>query len=122
MVTFLADECFSGPLLRAMLSAGFDVIRSADTIPSAPDEDVLALAYSQGRVLLTEDTDFGELTVRLALPTHGVIRVDLKSLNRARQSHRLVAGLLALGEQAIGSLTTIEPTRTRVRKVGLHTA
>jgi len=58
MPRYLADECFSGPMLRALLKAGFDVKRSADIAPGASDPEVLALAYNNGRILLTEDADF----------------------------------------------------------------
>ena len=119
MVAFLADECFSGPLIRAMRAAGYDVERSAASIPSAPDEQVLALAFSQGRVLLTEDNDFGDLTVRLALPTRGVVRADLKTLAKAAQAARLVGALSEIGDKVEGALVTIEPARTRVRRLDL---
>ena len=115
MAIYLADECFSGPLLRALRSAGFDIIRSADTLPSAPDEQVLDLAFKLGRVLLTEDNDFGDLAVRLGMPAIGIVRVDLKNLNRAAQIVRIIAAMTALGERAVGAMVTIEPTRTRVR-------
>lgn len=117
MAAFLADECFSGPLLRALRVAGFDVTRPADVMPGTADREVLALALSQGRVILTEDTDFGELTVRLGLPTHGVIRVDLRSLDRAAQARRLIVCLEALSDSVIGALVTIEPTRARLRRL-----
>ena len=117
MVAFLADECFAGPLVRAMRAAGYDVPRSADTFPAAPDEQVLALAFAQGRVLRTEDNDFGDLVVRLGLPTHGVIRVDLKSLHKADQAVRLIKALNELGEKVRGAMVTIEPNRTRMRSL-----
>ncbi|MEQ1612338.1 MAG: DUF5615 family PIN-like protein [Hyphomicrobiaceae bacterium] len=115
MPAFLADECFSGPLYRALRAAGFDITRSADDCPAAPDEDVLKLAYAQGRILLTEDNDFGDLTVRLGLPTHGVVRVDLKALDRTAQEARIVRALTDLGTKIEGALVTIEATRTRLR-------
>ena len=117
MVAFLADECFSGPLIRALRTAGFDVTRSADTALSAPDEEVLAVAFQQGRVLLTEDNDFGDLTVRFGLATRGVVRVDLKSLGKTEQAIRIVRAISELGSTVEGALTTIEPTRTRVRRL-----
>ncbi len=117
MPAFLADECFSGSLIRALIAAGVDVKRSAETHPSAPDPDVLRLAYEHGRVLLTEDNDFGDLVVRFGLPTHGVVRVDLKAMKKDAQSRRLVAALRTLGERVRGALVTIEPSRSRVRKL-----
>ena len=117
MPVFLADECFSGPLYRALRAAGFDIARSADVCPAASDEDVLKLAYDQGRILLTEDNDFGDLTVRLGFPTHGVVRVDLKALERTAQVTRIVHALTDLGTNVKGALVTIEATRTRVRRL-----
>ncbi len=115
MVAFLSDECFSGPLLRAMRQANFDVIRSADIAPAASDEQVLGIAFAQNRVLLTEDNDFGDLVVRFGYPNHGVVRVALKSLDKSAQARRLIAALNDLGDKVSGALVTIEPNRTRVR-------
>ena len=84
---FMADECFSGPLIRAMKEAGFDVIRSADFEPAAPDH----------------------------LPTHGVVRVALKSMDKKDQSGRLIKALFDLEDTVRGAMVTIEPKRTRVR-------
>ena len=117
MVGFLADECFSGPLVRAMKTASFEVSRSADTTPAATDEQVLALAFAQNRVLLTEDNDFADLVVRLRLPTHGVVRVALKSLSKSEQTVRFLKALTDLGDKVRGAMVTIEPTRTRVRRI-----
>lgn len=61
MPSFLADECFTGAIYRALLAAGFDVVRVSDVMPGAEDARVLEYAYRENRVILTEDTDFGEL-------------------------------------------------------------
>lgn len=114
-ISFLADECFSGSLVRAMRAAKLDVERSADILPAAPDEQALALSFAQGRVLLSEDDDFGDLAVRLGLPTHGVVRVALKSLNKPDRALRLVRALSTLGNKVQNALVTIEPSRSRVR-------
>jgi len=98
MVGFLADECFSGFLTRSMRTAGFDVLRVGDVAPAASDEQVLGLAATEDRVLLTEDNDFGDLVVRLRLPTRGVVRVVLKSLNKPDQAARLIKALNELGD------------------------
>lgn len=117
MPAFLADECFSGPMLRALRSAGFDIERVADHCPGAADAEVLRTAVAQQRVLLTEDVDFGELTVRFAVPSCGVVRADLKSLDRSAQCNRIVDALTALGDRVVMALVTIEPTRTRLRRL-----
>ena len=42
-------------------SEGHDVLSAIDVNPTATDSELLDLALEQGRVLITEDKDFGEL-------------------------------------------------------------
>jgi predicted nuclease of predicted toxin-antitoxin system len=117
MAAFLADECFPMFIVRALRDAGFDVERSADTHPGAPDREVLDLAARERRILLTEDTDFGELAVRLKLPAPGIVRIDLKTLSRDAQAARVVETLARLGDEISGAIVSIEPSRTRIRRL-----
>jgi predicted nuclease of predicted toxin-antitoxin system len=64
----LADENFPRPAVEALRQAGLDVLWIAESNPGAPDYEVLALAVSTGRTLLTFDKDFGELAYRRRLP------------------------------------------------------
>ena len=48
-------------MVRALRAAGHDVKAVVETYRGANDEDVIALALSEQRVLLTEDKDFGQL-------------------------------------------------------------
>ena len=58
---FLADECCDRDLVGALRNAGYDVLYVLELKPGATDDEVLALAFDQRRILLTEDKDFGEL-------------------------------------------------------------
>ena len=115
MIGFFTDECFSGRIVIALKAAGFDVVRAADVCPAGNDETVLAFAHAQGRILLTEDFDFGELCIRLGLPAHGVVIVAVKELSPANQVVRVVDCLSNLGARLNGAFVTIEPARVRVR-------
>ncbi len=115
MNRFLADECFSGYILTALKAAGLDVTSSRDSLPAGDDLSVLRLAFQQGRILLTEDKDFGDLTVRFRLPSNGVVRVNLKSLERSRRADCVLNALTTLGDKLPNALVTIDPARTRVR-------
>jgi predicted nuclease of predicted toxin-antitoxin system len=112
---FFTDECFSGPIVQAMRNAGFDVVRAVDVCPSASDETVAAIAFAQGRVLVTEDYDFGKLCVQMGLPAHGVVIVSLKPLPLSQQGAQVTSCLANLSGQLIGSFVVIEPARVRVR-------
>ena len=57
---FLADECVDAGLVNALRVAGYDAIFVGDAAKGILDEQVLAMAAREGRILLTEDKDFGE--------------------------------------------------------------
>jgi predicted nuclease of predicted toxin-antitoxin system len=84
-------------------------------LPSGDDESVLALAFREGRVLLTEDTDFGKLTVQLGTPSKGVVRIVLKSVDKEARNARVASALLVLGDRVWNAITVIEPSRVRTR-------
>ena len=44
-----------------------------DIIPSASDGEIIKKAETGGRILITDDKDFGELVSRLGRPASGVI-------------------------------------------------
>ena len=71
-VKFLLDVSASSRSMRATLTRlGHDVLSASDMTPGAADEEILALAAEEGRFLVTEDKDFGELVfVRGWLTVH----------------------------------------------------
>jgi predicted nuclease of predicted toxin-antitoxin system len=71
---FLLDESADFPLADALKRLGHDVTAIArDYSHELEDLDVLTIAYEEGRILITNDRDFGELIFRQRLPHSGVI-------------------------------------------------
>ena len=67
---FLLDVCTSSNYLRKLLAdLGHDVRLAVDVDPHASDDDMLNLALQDGRVLITEDKNFGELALFTASHT-----------------------------------------------------
>ena len=56
---FLADESCDFAVVRALRDEGHDVLAVAEAARGAKDPEVVRLARDEGRVLLTEDKDFG---------------------------------------------------------------
>ena len=72
---FLLDACVASRSLHDLLEGlGHDVLSCLDVDPRAADEALLALAREEGRVLLTEDKDFGELVFVRRLPHPCIVR------------------------------------------------
>ena len=69
---FLLDECISARLTPLLADAGHDVVHVSERgLTGHVDDEVLAAAREEQRVLVSADTDFGELLAKqdLALPS-----------------------------------------------------
>ena len=66
-MNFLADESCAGPVIHALREAGHDVVAIAEVAKGIVDELVMARAFGEGRILITEDPDFGGLAQSIAL-------------------------------------------------------
>ena len=76
--------------MSSLRDDGHDVTHVLEKIAGATDDEVLLAAYDEGRILLTEDKDFGELVYRLKKPSRGIIllRASFKMLNFVRGQER----------------------------------
>lgn len=111
----LLDTCVAGPLLLPPLaSAGHDVIWTGHWEKDPGDEEILAYAWHEQRVLVTLDKDFGALAVLHGKPHAAIVR--LVNLSTKEQAH--VCLLLFnehVAELEAGAIITAERTRLRIR-------
>ena len=95
-----------------LLDLGHDVVSAYDECARASDEALLALAYEERRVLVTEDKDFGELIFVRCLPHPCIVRfVEMSIVEK-------LAAMRELLERHAGALhegALIVVTRDRVR-------
>ncbi len=81
------------------------------------DQDVLAWALREQRVLLTCDKDFGELTAASTLPaTCGIVLLRVP-LSRPVDVGRSLATLILQRADWAGHFSVIEPGRVRMRPI-----
>jgi len=73
-VRFLLDEGLPFRLAAFLTSEGHDVVACGADYPHAlTDRQILAIAFGEQRIVLTNDKDFGDLIFRDGLPHAGVI-------------------------------------------------
>ena len=73
MTKFLADENIPIKAVEALRQKNIDIIPVLQISPGLSDRDALDLANTQGRVIITFDTDFGKLTFKEKLKAKGII-------------------------------------------------
>ena len=71
----LLATCVWGGAKDELQAAGHDVLWTGDLEQDSGDEDILAQAHREQRVLITLDKDFGELAIRRNLPHCGIVRL-----------------------------------------------
>lgn len=112
---FLADECCDAGLVSHLRDDGYDVSYQLEEEAGAGDDVVLENAYDQGRIILTEDKDFGELVFRLAKPSAGVVLLRMEVKERDLKWPRLKKLLQEHGKQLAGHFIVVERDRFRIR-------
>ena len=107
------DRCAGRRLAEWLQGEGHDIVEARTLGADPGDRALLELAASENRVLITIDTDFGELVYLHDLPHAGLVRLpDVPAERRIA----LMAAVIdhhgqALGERAI---VTIRGERIRI--------
>jgi predicted nuclease of predicted toxin-antitoxin system len=112
---FLANENFPGDAVALLESAGHDVAWVRTTAPGMQDEDVLAWAMRESRVLLTFDQDFGELAWRARLPAACGIVLFRMTMPSASEAGEALASRLAERTDWAGHFSVVQHGRLRMR-------
>ncbi len=116
---FLVDRCV-GPRLADWLRAqGHDVVESRRLGPDPGDQALLEHASSEGRILVTIDTDFGRLLYVRRFQHAGLVRLpDVPGPQRITLMARVVRQhRLALES---GAVITIRGGRIRITHPPVH--
>jgi predicted nuclease of predicted toxin-antitoxin system len=113
-VKVLLDSCVWGGARVALAGHGHDVIWAGEWAEDPGDDEILARAHREGRVLVTLDKDFGELAVVHGQPHSGIIRLVGFS---ARDQARACQGVLAThgDELTRGAIATVSGVQLRLR-------
>ncbi|MFN6476017.1 DUF5615 family PIN-like protein [Nostoc sp. DedQUE07] len=109
----LLDTCINARVRTDLQTAGHDVVWSGDWPKDRGDEEILATAYREGRILVTLDKDFGELAILRGNPHCGILR--LVNLSTTEQSIVCLRVLQLYGNELFsGAIVTAELDRVRI--------
>jgi len=121
-VRFLLDQNRSPRLAVLLRAAGHDVVHTADLgLDQAEDDEVLAVAREQDRVVVSGDTDFGALLALSADTSPSVIL--FRARNRPSADDQASVMLEHLDDLAddleAGAVVVVSDRRMRVRRLPL---
>jgi len=117
---FLADESCDFAVVRALRDEGHDVAAVAEVARGAKDPEVVGLARDGGRILLTEDKDFGWYVYAAGEGGVGVVLIRFPSGSRRVLGSAVVEAVRSAGDRLSHSFSVIEPGRLRVSAAPPH--
>lgn len=112
---FLADENLESLIVEWLREQGHDVLYAAEVLPSEEDPDLLGRASAEGRVLITNDLDFGELVYRQRLFSVGVVLLRLRGATDYEQLAGLQERWNLVEPDCVGHFVVVKQKSVRVR-------
>ena len=111
---FLADESCDFAVVRVLRAEEHDVTAVAEFVGGADDATVADLSVEEGRVLLTEDKDFGQLVYATGHAHVGVVLIRFPAGARGSLGAAVAAAVRTFGDRLNGAFTVVEPGRIRL--------
>lgn len=109
---FLIDANLGRKFANLLNNAGHDALFAKD-LPFSADEEILARAEHEGRVVITNDKNFGELVFRLGRLSAGVILLRASTTD-TKERFELAKSVL---DKAEGRFVVVKEGRIRVRRL-----
>lgn len=114
---FVADESVDFVVIKTLRTYNIQIISILEISPGISDDEVLALAFEKGAPLITFDKDFGELTIRLKKPNHGIILVRLSGKTSQEKSETILNFIERYYNKLINKFSVIHPNKIRIRNM-----
>ena len=120
---FLVDQNQSPLLAHAVVELGHEALHVRELgMSRASDTEILTFAHREGLVILSSDTDFGELLARSNAGLPSVVLFRRQGERRAGQIAALIAANLdsVAEELDAGAIVVREASRVRVRRLPMR--
>lgn len=112
---FLVDRCAGKRLADWLRGEGHDVLEASTFKPDPGDQELLEMSVKQERVLVTIDTDFGELIYIDRIVHTGLVRLpDVPAAKRIKIMERILNQYES--ELKSHAIITVRGDRIRISK------
>lgn len=117
VLRFLADESCDFAVVRALRADGYDVVAVSEVTRCSTDHEVIAKAYKEKRILITEDKDFGWLVFASLADDAGVILIRFPGNLRKTLVQVIRRLVQEQGENLHNAFVIVQPGHIRIRRL-----
>ncbi len=112
----LADAHISRAICGFLESAGHDCVHAELLSAGLPDEELMRIAVTEQRIVLTPDKGFGELVFRRRQKNRGVVLLRLSGLTQQRKAAIAVEVFADRAPDFPGCFAVVTEKGVRVRR------
>lgn len=114
----MLDACVGRATERALEAVGADVLHVLDVDPRMDDRDVISLANSEDRLLITLDRRLSALVFVEGLQHAGVLLIREPTLSAGERAELTAAVLRDRNDELMGNFSALANGRLRIHKRG----
>ena len=103
-------------MVRALRAVGHDVLAVSESQQRSVDQELMEIAYREGRILLTEDKDFGWLAFVAHLRSAGVILIRFPASSRRTLAPAVTRLVGERGAELKGAFVVLLPGAVRISR------
>lgn len=117
MMKFLADVNIEKDLVDFLKKQGYDVLWIPDYDCRLKDDELLKLANKENRIIITNDTDFGEIVFLQKKVSAGIILIRVKGQKVNKKLHALKKLIKFYSDKIEYCFVVISDKRIRIRSL-----
>ncbi len=114
---FIVDESTGIKVVEALRQEGYNALSITEHSPGISDVKIIQFAFDEGRIIITNDKDFGELIYRKQMPAIGVILLRLKDERPANKMRIILEVLRKYNRQLHGNFIVATENIIRIRSL-----
>lgn len=114
---FLTDENIGLAVVAFLREQDHDVISMTETSPGGSDAVVLTKAFEEQRILITSDTDFGELVYHIGQQHCGIVLLRLDDQRNENKIRVLKKLLKEHTDDLVNAFVVVTETTVRIRRI-----
>lgn len=112
----MADDNIPRSVVEKLKSISIDITRASDYRMGLSDEEIVIIARTENRIIITFDSDFGEILIKRGISFPRLIYLDFEP----RSSQYIFEEILTLLEADVefyGAITVFDGYRIRQRRI-----